>query len=65
MRVELKDIVRLFEKIQEELNINYVSIVLFTALDVDSLCTLKILTVPPSTLSDCSSQSTSTTKSTQ
>lgn len=29
------------------MNIAYVSIVLFTAIDVDSLCTLRIFTVLP------------------
>lgn len=45
MRIDLKDIILLFEKIQEEMNISYVSIVVFTGIDVDSLCSLKILSV--------------------
>lgn len=50
MRIDLKDIILLFEKIQEDMNISYVSIVVFTAVDVDSLCTLKIFSVLPSTM---------------
>ena len=46
MRIDLKDIILLFEKIQEDMNISYVSIVVFCAIDVDSLCTLKIFSVP-------------------
>lgn len=46
MRIDLKDIILLFEKIQEDMNISYVSIVVFCAVDVDSLCTLKIFSVP-------------------
>ena len=46
MRIDLKDIILLFEKIQEEMNISYVSIVVFSAIDVDSLTSLKILSVP-------------------
>lgn len=45
MRIDLKDIILLFEKIQEDMNISYVSIVVFCAVDVDSLCTLKIFSV--------------------
>ncbi len=45
MRIDLKDILILFEKIQHSMNISYVSIVIFTAIDIDSLCTLKIFTV--------------------
>ena len=37
MRIDLKDIILLFEKIQEEMNISYVSIVVFSAIDVDPL----------------------------
>lgn len=65
MRIDIKDIVLLFERIQEELNISYVSIVIFTAVDTDSLCTLKIFTVPPLPLRSSSSASRSSTRSTQ
>lgn len=44
----MKDIILLFEKMQEQINISYVSVVVFTAIDPDSLCCLKILSVLPS-----------------
>ena len=45
MLISLRDILVLFEQIQKELNIAHVSVVLFCGLDIDSLCTLKILAV--------------------
>lgn len=45
MRIDLKDILVLFEKIQQGVNIAYVSVAIFCAVDVDSLCTLKIFSV--------------------
>jgi hypothetical protein len=65
MRIDLKDIILLFEKIQEELNISYVSIVIFTAIDVDSLCTLKIFAVTLYLSRNSLNASQSSTRSTQ
>ncbi len=45
MLIPLDDIVLLYENILEELNISYCSILIFTGIDIDSLCTLKILSV--------------------
>ena len=45
MPIPLHDIVSIYERIKEEININYVSVVLYTAIDIDSLCSLKMLTV--------------------
>ena len=45
MKIALKDIVMLFEEMEGELNISYVSIVIFVGVDVDSVCTLKMLSV--------------------
>jgi hypothetical protein len=64
MRIELRDIIVLFEKIQEEINIAYVSVVVFCAVDVDSLCTLKILSVIHAPLRNSSRAKTSSTKCT-
>lgn len=65
MKIDLKDINLIFEKMQEELNISYVSIVIFAAVDLDSLCTLKIFSVPQISPRKCSSARISSTKSTQ
>lgn len=65
MRIDLKDIILLFEKIQEQMNISYVSIVVFSAIDVDSLCSLKILSVPPHPLRNSSRAKTYNTRCTQ
>jgi hypothetical protein len=54
----------MFEKIQEEMNIAYVSVVVFCAVDVDSLCTLKILSVLSSTRRNSSRARMSSTWST-
>ena len=45
MKVPLNDIIILYEKLLEELNVAEMSVIIFTALDVDALCSLKILTV--------------------
>lgn len=61
MRVELKDILILFERIQELTNIAYVSVVVFCGVDMDSLCTLKIFSVrPPPRRSCCRARTCST-----
>lgn len=65
MKIDLKDIHLVFEKMQEELNISYVSIVIFAAVDIDSLCTLKMFSVRTMPRRKCSSAKTSSTKSTQ
>jgi hypothetical protein len=65
MRIELKDIVLLFEQMQEELNISYVSIVVFVGVDADSICTLKIFSVGYLRLRKCSNARTSSTRPTR
>lgn len=45
MRIPLNDILEVYENIVKDINVAEVSIVIFTALDIDSLCTLKILSV--------------------
>lgn len=45
MKIPIKDILELYKTIIDEVNIADVSALLFTALDVDSLCTVKILSV--------------------
>lgn len=45
MKIPLYDITMVYEKLIEDINVGEVSIVIFTALDVDALCTLKILSV--------------------
>jgi hypothetical protein len=45
MKIPLNDIILVYERIVKEINIAEVSMVLFTALDLDALCTLKILSV--------------------
>jgi hypothetical protein len=65
MRIDLKDIILLFEKMQEQINISYVSIVVFTAIDADSLCSLKILSVLPFLGRSCSRARTYSTRYTQ
>jgi len=62
MKIDLKDIVLIFEKMQEELNISYVSIVIFAAVDVDSICTLKILSVRLKSFRKCSGAKTCSTR---
>lgn len=65
MKIDLKDIVLLFEKMQEELNISNVSIVIFVAVDVDSICTLKIFSVLIHLSRKCSNAKTYSIKSTR
>jgi len=45
MLIPLNDIILIYEKILEDINIDYVSVVIYTAIDIDSLCALKMLTV--------------------
>ena len=45
MKIPLEDILLLYQKMIGEINVAEVSVVLFSALDVDALCTLKILSV--------------------
>ncbi len=45
MKIPLYDILLVYEKLIEDINVGEVSVVIFTALDVDALCTLKILSV--------------------
>jgi hypothetical protein len=45
MKIPINDIITAYENIIKEINIAEVSMILFTALDVDALCTLKILSV--------------------
>ena len=45
MKIPLNDIQIIYEKLIAEINIAKVSVVMFTALDVDALCTLKIISV--------------------
>lgn len=45
MKIPLNDILLVYESIIADINVAEVSMVLFTALDVDSLCTLKIISV--------------------
>jgi hypothetical protein len=46
MKIPINDIILIYEKLLTEITISEVSILLFTALDIDALCTLKILSVP-------------------
>lgn len=45
MKIPLNDIQLVYESLIADINIAEVSMVLFTALDVDALCTLKIISV--------------------
>ncbi len=45
MLIPLNDIILIYEKMLEELNVEYVSVLIFTSVDMDALCSLKILTV--------------------
>ena len=45
MKIPINDILMVYESIIADINIAEVSMILFTALDVDSVCTLKIITV--------------------
>ena len=45
MKIPLNDIQIIYEKLIADINVAKVSVVMFTALDVDALCTLKIITV--------------------
>jgi len=45
MLIKLNDIILIYEKILEDINIDYVSVVIYSAVDIDSLCSLKILSV--------------------
>lgn len=45
MLIPLKDIICIYEKIIKEINISDLSAIIFTGIDIDSLCTLKILSV--------------------
>lgn len=45
MKIPLYDILLVYEKLIEDINVGEVSVVIFTALDVDALCTLKIISV--------------------
>lgn len=47
MKIPLHDILQAYEKIISEVNVGEVSVLMFTALDVDALCTLKTLSVRP------------------
>lgn len=65
MKIALKDIALLFEQMSQELlNIESVSIVVFIAVDVDSICTLKIFSVHPFLARKCSCARTYSTRST-
>ena len=65
MKVALKDIVMMFEEMEGELNISYVSIVIFVGVDVDSVCTLKMLSVHFFLARKCLNAKTSSIKSIQ
>ena len=45
MKIPLNDIQIIYEKLIADINVAKVSVVMFTALDVDALCTLKIISV--------------------
>lgn len=45
MLIPLKDIISIYEKIIKEINISDLSVIIFTGVDIDSLCTLKMLSV--------------------
>lgn len=52
MLIPLSNIRIINERIRELVNISYTSVIIFTALDLDSLCTYVILTVHSQTLRD-------------
>jgi hypothetical protein len=64
MLISLRDILVLFEQVQKEMNIAHVSVVLFCGLDIDSLCTLKILAVRHPPLRNSSAARTSSIRCT-
>jgi hypothetical protein len=45
MKIPLNDILVVYEKIVKGINVAEISMILFVALDVDALCTLRILSV--------------------
>lgn len=45
MLIPITDLQIIYEKVLEELNLSYTSVLIFVAFDTDSVCTLKILTV--------------------
>ena len=45
MKIPLNDIQIIYEKLIADINVAKVSVGMFTALDVDALCTLKIISV--------------------
>jgi hypothetical protein len=45
MIITMKDVLVLYEKLQQQTNIAHVSVIIFCALDIDALCTLKIICV--------------------
>lgn len=45
MKYHLDDIIALYKKLLEEVNVAEASVIIFTALDVDALCCLKMFSV--------------------
>lgn len=45
MKIPLTDILVLYTNLIEEINVAEMSVIMFTALDIDALCTLKIFSV--------------------
>lgn len=61
MLIPLADLQLIYRRILDNINQQYISVVLFAALDVDSVCALRIITVPIRLCSISSSRSTSCT----
>lgn len=45
MLIPLSDLHLIYKKIQSNINMQYTSVLIFVALDVDSVCALRIITV--------------------
>lgn len=45
MIIPVEKISELYEKMVKSLNMQYISVVIYTSIDIDSLCALKIISV--------------------
>jgi hypothetical protein len=58
MLIPIGDLQLIWKRILDNINPQYISVLLFAALDVDSVCALRIITVRQLLLSEFSNQNT-------